>query len=532
MLVARDLGIEVGERRLLSGASVTLQPGDKVGLVGRNGAGKTSLLRTLAGELVPAVGAVLHRGRLGFLAQENRPAAFERENGTALERILAAREIGALQRGIEEARRTMGEGTEERRDRAIRRFAHLHDQFESRGGYAAQAEALSLANSLGITTEELARPLAVLSGGERRRVELAGILFGETDALLLDEPTNHLDLDAKAWLMDFLAGYRGALLLVSHDLPLLDQSITSVLSLEDGALQHYRGNHSSFVAERERRREQRLKERRHQEARIVQLETTVRRFVGTTEKMARRAKAMQTRADRMRSDLVEVGKRGPRVTLRFPQPEPSGRTPLRASRLAKAYGDNLVFLDVDVELDRGERLLIMGLNGAGKTTLLRILAGVERPDLGEVDLGYRVSVGYYAQEHEQVVAGMTALQHLREVSTAPDAVLRSVLGHFLLGDRTAQDAATLSGGEKTKLVLACLVVGRHNVLLLDEPTNNLDPQAKEALLGALRQYQGTLVLVSHDIGFVEALSPDRALLMPEGRTAYFDESLLELVALA
>jgi ATPase subunit of ABC transporter with duplicated ATPase domains len=234
----------------------------------------------------------------------------------------------------------------------------------------------------------------------------------------------------------------------------------------------------------------------------------------------------------MKANRTEVGGATRRVALQFPQPEPSGRTPIKGSGLAKAYGHNVVFVDVDVDIDRGERMVIMGLNGAGKTTLLRILAGEESPDLGSVDLGYRVSVGYYAQEHEQIRSGITVLDHMREVSTEPDQMLRTLLGHFLLADKIDQDSGTLSGGEKTKLALAQLVVGRHNVLLLDEPTNNLDPQAKGALLDALAQYRGTLILVSHDAVFVEALEPDRVILMPEGDTAYFDESMLDLVALA
>jgi ATPase subunit of ABC transporter with duplicated ATPase domains len=248
--------------------------------------------------------------------------------------------------------------------------------------------------------------------------------------------------------------------------------------------------------------------------------------------MARKAKTMQTRADRIKRDLVEVRGLGKNVAVRFPQPEPSGRTPLKAQGLAKSYGDNLVFMDVDFDLDRGEGLLIMGLNGAGKTTLLRILAGVETPDLGTVEIGYKASLGYYAQEHEQIKPGFTVFDHMREVSDQPDPTLRTLLGHFLLGDKVDQDAGTLSGGEKTKLALCQLVVSRPNVLLLDEPTNNLDPQAKEALVEALRLYQGTIVLVSHDTDFVEDLSPDRVMMMPDGTVDFFDESLLELVAMA
>ncbi|HJQ94750.1 MAG TPA: ATP-binding cassette domain-containing protein, partial [Acidimicrobiia bacterium] len=220
------------------------------------------------------------------------------------------------------------------------------------------------------------------------------------------------------------------------------------------------------------------------------------------------------------------------VAVRFPQPDPPGVIPLSATGLAKSFGHNLVFLDVDVTVERGERLIIIGLNGAGKTTLLRILAGVENPDLGHVKLGHKASLGYYAQEHEQIKSGVTVLDHVRSVSDQTDLVLRTLLGHFLLADKIDQDAVTLSGGEKTKLALAMVVLARPNILLLDEPTNNLDPQAKEALLGALDRYEGTIILVSHDTDFVASLAPERAILMPEGKSHYFDDSLLDLVALA
>jgi ATPase subunit of ABC transporter with duplicated ATPase domains len=532
MIIARDVTIEAGPRTLLSDASITLQPGDKVGLVGRNGAGKTTLMRALAGERSPARGRIARSGAIGYLSQEAELPTLADPDLNGLERILTARDIGAMQRRMEAVRRKMEAATGKERDRLIRLFSRTEDEFTARGGYVAEAEAKRFASSLGVGETELHQAVATMSGGQRRRVELARVLFAATDVLLLDEPTNHLDIDAKGWLMDYLATYKGALLVVSHDLPLLDESITSVLALEGGILEPYRGNYANYLAERDRRREQRLRERRHQEEKIARLEEGIRRFKGSTEKMAKRARSWETRVERIKADLVEVAAKGKSVAVRFPQPEPSGKIPLRAEGLAKAFGPNVVFVDVDAVVDRGERLIIMGLNGAGKTTLLRILAGVDRADIGEVETGYRVSLGYYAQEHEQIKAGIPVLQHLREVSEEPDRDLRAVLGHFLLADKFDQDAATLSGGEKTKLALAQLVIGRHNVLLLDEPTNNLDPQAKEALLGALEQYTGTLILVSHDTEFVAALEPDRALLMPDGDTAFFDESMLELVALA
>jgi ATPase subunit of ABC transporter with duplicated ATPase domains len=532
MIIARDLSIEAGIRVLISDASFSLQPGDKVGLVGPNGAGKTTLLRTLAGEREPSHGHVARSGVLGYLSQEAALAKLEDEHVTALERILMARDIGVVERRMEEVRLKMETVDGEERDRLIRRFSRLEDEFTARGGYLAKAEAKRFGAALGIGSDELDQLVVTMSGGQRRRVELARILFAETDMLLLDEPTNHLDLDAKAWLMEWLAGYEGSLLVVSHDLPLLDESITSVLAVDHGSLEPYRGNYSYYLTERERRHEQRVRERKHQDEKIARLEEGIRRFKGKSEKMAKRARSWETRVDKLKAKRVQIGKKGRRVALQFPQPVPSGRTPLKAEGLAKAFDLNVVFVDVDVDVDRGERLVIMGLNGAGKTTLLRILAGTDSADIGQVEVGHRASLGYYAQEHENIRTGVSVFDHMREVSSEPDRTLRSLLGHFLLADKVDQDAGTLSGGEKTKLALAQLVVGRHNVLLLDEPTNNLDPQAKEALLDALVVYEGTVILVSHDAEFVGELAPDRALLMPEGDTAFFDESMLDLVALA
>jgi ATPase subunit of ABC transporter with duplicated ATPase domains len=532
VIVVKDLVVQAGTRTLVSGATFALHPGDKVGLVGRNGAGKTTLLRTLAGIGSAAEGTMARSGRIGYLSQEGALPTVEHRDATALDRVLAARDIGSVQHRMEETRRTMEGATGDQRDRLIRRYARLEAEFEARGGYRAEAEARRMAASVGIGNDELARPVAAMSGGQRRRVELARILFAETEVLLLDEPTNHLDLDAKEWLMRFLADYPGALLVVSHDLPLLDEAITSVMALDGGRIEVYRGSHSHYLAEREARRLQRARERRHQDERIAALEDTARRFMGKSQKMARRAKSMQTRADRIRTRLVETETRSKAVVVRFPSAAPPGRVPLEGTGLAKTFGDTVVFIDVDVHVERGECLLVMGLNGAGKTTLLRILAGVETPDLGEVTVGYRASLGYYAQEHERIDPGRTVLDHMRDVCDEPDRVMRGMLGHFLLADKVDQVAGTLSGGEKTKLALAQLVAGRHNVLLLDEPTNNLDPQAKEALLGALDVYEGSIVLVSHDTDFVAALGPDRAVLMPEGDADYFDESMLELVALA
>lgn len=489
-------------------------------------------MKTLMGELTPADGTVLRSGQIGYFSQEAALPDLEHPDATALERILMAREIGAMQRRIEESRVRLEDLAGDARDRGIHHFSRLHDEFEAKGGFVAEAEAKRIAAAMGIGNDELHQSVATMSGGQRRRVELARILFADTDILVLDEPTNHLDLDAKAWLIEFLAGYKGGMLVVSHDLPLLDEAITQVLALEHGEIEAYRGNYSHYLIERDRRQTQKERERKHQDEAIDRLEENIRRFKGTTEKMAKVARAMETRVDRMKRDLVEVQKGGKKVAVNFPQPERSGRVPLSAFGLAKAFGDNVVFVDVEFAIERGERMLLIGLNGAGKTTLLRILAGAETTDLGEVSLGHNASLGYYAQEHEQIEKGVSVIEHMRLAAGLPDQTLRTLLGAFLLADKVEQDASTLSGGEKTKLALAMLVSSRPNVLLLDEPTNNLDPQAKEALLDALTIYEGTIVLVSHDTDFVAQMMPDRAVMMPDGEMKFFDEDLLELVALA
>jgi ATPase subunit of ABC transporter with duplicated ATPase domains len=532
MLIARDLRIDAGIRTLIRDVSFSVQSGDRIGLVGRNGAGKTTLMRTLMGELQPAEGTVLRSGNIGYFSQEAALPDLEHPDATALERILMAREIGAMQRSIEHARARLEGLDGEVRDKGIVRFSRLHDEFEAKGGFVAEAEAKRIASNVGIGNDELGQPVRTMSGGQRRRVELARLLFAETDVMLLDEPTNHLDLDAKAWLIEYLSTYKGGMLVVSHDLPLLDEAITSVLALEHGAIEAYRGNYTHYLEERELRRERKERERRHQDHAIARLEGNIRRFKGTTEKMAKTARSWETRVERMRRDLVEVQKSGKKVKLAFPQPQRSGRVPLAATGLAKSFGDNLVFVDIEFAVERGERMLLIGLNGAGKTTLLRILAGVETADLGEVSLGHLATLGYYAQEHEQIFDGVIVFDHMRKAARLPDSTLRGLLGHFLLADKVDQDAATLSGGEKTKLALAMLVASQPNVLLLDEPTNNLDPQAKDALLDALTLYEGTIVMVSHDTDFVAELMPDRAVLMPEGDMKFFDEDLLDLVALA
>ncbi len=546
MLRVTGLTVEIGPRLLVAEASFTVGPGDVVGLVGRNGAGKTTLLGTIAEAVQSAQAAAGPRnqsvqlaGKLAWLPQESPPTT----DSTGLARLLSARGLDQARQELEAARRRIDTTTTtttttttdaKARDRAIKRFSSLQELFEVEGGYRAEAEARRIAAALGVPAAGLDRPLAELSGGERRRVELARVLLSQATTLLLDEPTNHLDADAKQWLAGFLANFSGGILVVSHDLPLLDQDVTAVLALDPAtaSLESYRGTYTAYLEEREVRAASEARRRKVMERDIKRLEAFVEKYRHSNEVMARRAIVTERRVERMKASMVPERRGGRRVAVRFPQPPPCGRIALEAVDLARSYGGPPVFKQLSLDLERGERLLVLGLNGAGKSSLLRILAGVDQADAGEVRYGHSAAVGYYAQEHEGLEPEATAMEVMRASARATDDVLRGVLGHFLLGgDQAGQRTRTLSGGEKTKLALARLVVGRHNVLLLDEPTNNLDVQAVEALRSALAAYGGTVVLVSHDTPFVRTFEPDRVLFMPEGTIDVWDDGYLDLVAL-
>jgi ATPase subunit of ABC transporter with duplicated ATPase domains len=532
VLEARQLSVEVGGRLTLEEASLLVRAGDKVGLVGRNGAGKTSLLKVLGGEVPPTTGRVTLQGRLGFLSQDPR-AGQHAADGTGLAHILSGRGLDEAAVRLEKLRITMEEQPSER---AIARFARAEDAFAAEGGYAAESEVRQIVAGLGLGPDRVDLPVRVLSGGERRRVELARILFAGSDVLLLDEPTNHLDSDAKTWLMGFLRAYRGALLVVSHDLDLLDEAITRVLHLDDAELVEYKGTYSQYREARAADEVRLAKLATRQQAEIKRLSTLADSMRHQTAKRARVAKSLDKRVTRLRASAVTGRSRSDRrYRVTFPVPPHTGRLVLEAEGLGQDYGGPPVFEDVSFAVERGQRLLVMGLNGAGKTSLLRILAGWSEPSAGTYRTGVGVSAGYYAQEHEGIRAGETVLDHLRAAAATetPERDQRALLGMFgLVGEMAFQDAGTLSGGEKTKLALAQLVAGRHNLLLLDEPTNNLDPPSREAIGRALGDWPGSMILVSHDVGFVTELSPDRVLLMPDGTEDHWSDELVDLVAMA
>ncbi|RAN74278.1 ABC transporter [Bacillus sp. SRB_336] len=532
MITVQDLELRAGARLLMDEVSFRIDKGDKIGLVGRNGAGKTTLTRVLAGEGLPAGGKVTRSGEIGYLPQDPRTPDMEQ---LAKDRILAARDLDKVITKLRAAEHDMASEDNSVRDKAMRRYDRLEQEFLAGGGYAAEAEAAAISSNLALPERILNQPLKTLSGGQRRRVELARILFSGAQTMLLDEPTNHLDADSIAWLRDFLKGHQGGLIVISHDTELLEATVNKVFHLDANraTIDQYNLGWKKYLAQRETDERARRRERANAEKKAgVLMDQANKMRAKATKAVA--AQNMAKRAERLLAGLEDVRAQDKVAALRFPDPSPCGKTPLMAEGLSKSYGSLEIFTDVSLAIDRGSKVVILGLNGAGKTTLLRMLAGVSQPDTGEIIPGHGLKVGYYAQEHDTLDVTRTVLENMRaSAGTMNDAEVRGILGSFLFsGDDVNKPAGVLSGGEKTRLALATIVASSANVLLLDEPTNNLDPASRAEILGALKNYSGAVVLVSHDEGAVEALDPERVVLLPDGDEDLWSRDYLDLITLA
>ena len=542
MITATDLEVRAGARTLLSadGPALRVQPGDRIGLVGRNGAGKTTTMRILAGEGEPYAGAIARTGEIGYLPQDPREGNLD---ALARDRVLSARGLDTLLADLEKQQALMAEVADDAtRDRAVRRYGQLEERFAALGGYGAESEAGRICASLGLPERVLTQPLRTLSGGQRRRVELSRILFAASDTgagssttLLLDEPTNHLDADSLGWLREFLRAHTGGLVVISHNVELLSDVVNRVWFLDAvrGEVDVYNMTWQKYLDARATDEQRRRRERANAERKAAALRTQAAKM-GAKATKAVAAQNMLRRADRMMAALDDKRVADKVARIKFPSPASCGRTPLVAKDLTKTYGSLEVFAGVDLAIDRGSRVVVLGLNGAGKTTLLRLLAGVETPDTGALEPGHGLKIGYFAQEHDTLDDLATVWENTRHA--APDTGeqdLRGLLGAFMFsGPQLDQPAGTLSGGEKTRLALAGLVASTANVLLLDEPTNNLDPASREQVLDALRSYRGAVVLVTHDPGAAEALDPQRVVLLPDGTEDFWSEDYADLIELA
>lgn len=543
MIVTNDLEVRVGARTLLNapGQLLRVQPGDRIGLVGRNGAGKTTTMRILAGEGEPYGGTVIRSGDIGYLPQDPREGNIE---VTARDRVLSARGLDQIMTSMDRQQDIMETTSDDKkRDAAIRKYSRLEEQYHALGGYEASSEAARICDALGLEARILDQQLKTLSGGQRRRVELARILFAasqgsgkSTTTLLLDEPTNHLDADSISWLREFLKKHEGGLIMISHDVELLEAVCNKVWFLDAvrGEADIYNMGWKKYLDARATDEARRRRERANAEKKAAALRQQAAKL-GAKATKAAAAKQMLARAEKMVERTDDLRQADKVAHISFPEPAPCGKTPLNATGLTKMYGSLEVFAGVDLAIDKGSRVVVLGFNGAGKTTLLKLLAGVERTDgEGGIVSGHGLKIGYFAQEHDTIDGDLSVWENtIRACPDAGEQDLRSLLGAFMFsGEQLEQPAGTLSGGEKTRLALAALVSSRANVLLLDEPTNNLDPVSREQVLDALRSYTGAVVLVTHDPGAVRALNPERVIVLPDGVEDLWNDDYMEIVELA
>ena len=506
---------EYGPLTVLQDVDFAVQPGDRVGLVGRNGAGKSTLLRLLTGQTPPDGGEVRWGPGVRVRALQQDPTF---PAGATIDSVLesAFRDLDALERELSEAADAMSSGSEA----AILHHEALLEQFARRGGYERRSRKEQVTLAFGFRGREH-DPVSGLSGGERTRLGLAALLVENPDVLLLDEPTNHLDIVMVEWLEGFLGRYPGAVLVISHDRQFLDNVTKETVYLRGGTLKVYAGGYTKFREQLDLELEQQAALHAQQSKQIADLQASADRMkiwgLGMS-KLARRAKAMQARVDRMQKGAVSAPPPEERTTrITFHAPE-SGEVVLDARHIARKMGERTLFADLDLQIRRGERVAIIGRNGAGKTTLLRALLGLDPSDdpRGRVLTGARVSVGYYDQALRGVDPSQTLYDVAREY-VQKDHEAHTLLGTFMFPfDHHDKPARILSGGERARLALLRLAQEDHNLLVLDEPTNHLDMEMVEALEDALEQYTGTLVMVSHDRAFIEGLA-DRIWLIEDGQ---------------
>lgn len=512
------LGISkfLGKKDLFRDVSFTVRPGERIGLIGANGTGKTTLFSILMGETEADAGSVLKSRnlRVGWLPQQAFPLPVKTILAHAMdihhELPVIEAEIETLQQVLENAQD--GDQTRE----AALRLAHLIECLEHMGGYDLEARARKVLAGLGFLSNRLDSPVSSLSGGWAMRLELARLLLAEPDFLLLDEPTNHLDLQSLLWLEQYLLGARSAMMVVSHDRAFLNKIVSRILELDRARLQEFAGNYDDYLREKAQRQEIHLASYRNQQERIKQME----RFIERNRYRKDRARQAQSRIKQMEKvERIEAPGEQATIHFAFPQPPRSGKRVLELVDVHKAYGHNTVYDNLALVVERGDRIAFIGPNGSGKSTLLKVLAGAEAPTSGERLVGTLTRIGYYAQHQwEQLHLEWTVLEEASSVAgDVTQTRLRGLLGAFLFhNDDVSKRISVLSGGEKARLTFCKLLLQQPNFLLLDEPTNHLDIPSRDVLETSLETFDGTMCFISHDRHFINRIA-NKILVVEKGR---------------
>ncbi len=506
MIAFSRISKQYGRQVLFVDASFQLNPGEKIGLVGPNGAGKTTLFRMITGEDTPDEGdvSVPKRMTIGHFRQD-----VEEMSGRSVldEAIAGSGRVGALHHELEELNQAMADPARaDDMDRILARFGEVQEEYEHLGGYALESQAREVLHGLGFDDERIDGDVGALSGGWKMRVAMARVLLGRPDVLLLDEPTNHLDIESIIWLEAFLKSLPGALLMTSHDRDFMNRIVNRIAEIDSGEITVYSGNYDFYERERGIREANREAAYARQQAMLAKEQRFIERFAAHAAKAAQvqsRVKALD------KIEKVELPKRRKVVEFEFRQPARSGEQVAVLEDLSKAYGRRVIHDGVDLTIRRGERWSVMGRNGAGKTTLLKMIAGVLPPDRGGVRIGASVKMGYFAQQSTELLdPDLTIWEQIeKDFPLESIGALRNLLGAFQFsGEDVEKKIRSLSGGEKTRLVMARMLLDPPNFLVLDEPTNHLDLATKEMLVNSLSQFDGTMIFVSHDRMFLRGLS--------------------------
>jgi ATP-binding cassette subfamily F protein 3 len=507
MIQLSAAGKRFGPKLLFEGLDWLITSRDCIGLVGANGAGKTTLLKVLAGiDSLDYGSMTITKGTsAGYLPQDGLTLS---GRTVFAECMSVFDDLRAMEEEMESLTHRMAEldHQSEAYEQVANRFHDLENHFQARGGYAIESQVGAVLQGLGFRKEEWTRRTDEFSGGWQMRIALAKLLLQKPNLLLLDEPTNHLDLESRNWLEDYLAQYPGAYVLVSHDRYFLDVTVKKIVEIWNKGVYFYPGNYDQFLKQKTERREQLLAAYRNQRERIEHLENFIKRF----REQATKAKQVQSRIKELEKiERIEVPPEEEAIHFKFPQPRPSGRLVAQFENVAKSYGEKHVFGNVNFTIERGDRIALVGVNSAGKSTLIKLLSGVERPTTGIVRLGHNVEPDYFAQDqYKELDASRRVLDDLETVAPLATATeLRNLLGCFLFsGDDVFKPIGVLSGGERNRYALARMLLHPSNFLLLDEPTNHLDLRAKDVLLNALKDFQGTVIFVSHDRYFIDNLA--------------------------
>ena len=506
MIAFSRVSKQYGRQVLFVDASFQLNPNEKVGLVGPNGSGKTTLFRMIVGEEVADDGEVSVPKKLtiGYFRQD-----VEEMSGRSVldEAIAGSGRLGELHHELDHLQQAMSDPDKaDEMDRILSRFGDVQEEYDHLGGYALEARTREILHGLGFDDERIDGDVGALSGGWKMRVAMARVLLGNPDVLLMDEPTNHLDIESIIWLEAFLKQRTGALLMTSHDREFMNRVVTKIAEIDDGEMTTYSGNYDFYERERATRDANREAAYARQQAMLAKEQRFIERFAAHAAKAAQvqsRVKALE------KIEKIELPKKRRVVKFEFRQPPRSGDIVATLEHVSKSYGKRVVHADLSVTIQRGERWCVMGKNGAGKSTLLKMVAGALPPDSGAVRLGASLEMGYFAQQALDVLDANLTIEEQLQTDFPHESIgaLRSLAGAFQFsGDEIDKKIRALSGGEKTRLVMARMLLHPPNFLVLDEPTNHLDLATKEMLIGALEHFEGTMLFVSHDREFLRALS--------------------------